>query len=153
MNVTALDIARRFVGQREVAGALDNPMIMAMLTLDNEWPEHDEVPWCSGFVNYIAWLLALPRSKSLRARSWLAVGEPIELERAQPGFDVIILSRGSLPQPPPADLTAPGHVGFYAGESDNGIRILGGNQRDSVSIGNYPYRRLLGVRRLWQEEH
>ena len=30
-----------------------------MLRLDAEWPEGDDVPWCSGFMNCVAWLLPL----------------------------------------------------------------------------------------------
>ena len=66
-----------------------------MLRLDQKWPEGDEFPWCSTFTNYIAWPLRLPRSKSLRARSWLLVGKPTSLENAVAGFDVVILKRGS----------------------------------------------------------
>ena len=68
------DIAQRFVGIEEVGGKVDNPQIMAMLKLDNSWPTADEVPWCSGFANYCAYLCRAPRSKDLRARSWLEVG-------------------------------------------------------------------------------
>jgi len=63
------ELAQRFVGLKEVSGNMANPQIMAMLQLDADWPRDDSVPWCSAFVNYIAWLMRLPRSKSLRARS------------------------------------------------------------------------------------
>ena len=43
MNVTAFDIAERFVGTKEVGGKVDNPAILAMLTLDAKWPSNDEV--------------------------------------------------------------------------------------------------------------
>ena len=65
------DIAERFSGMKELAGpGEDNPMILAFLKLDADWPEHDEVPWCSGFANFAAWIARAARSKSLRARSW-----------------------------------------------------------------------------------
>jgi uncharacterized protein (TIGR02594 family) len=145
---TAFDIAERFVGIREVGGSVDNPQIMAMLKLDNEWPENDEVPWCSAFMNYVAWLLRLPRSKDLRARSWLNVGRGIHLDDAVPGNDIIILKRGSGTQPGPEVINAPGHVGLYAGRSDGFIEVLGGNQGDTVKVSRYASSRLLGVRRL-----
>ncbi|KPK74251.1 MAG: hypothetical protein AMJ84_00240 [Acidithiobacillales bacterium SM23_46] len=148
MNVTAFDIAQRFTGIQEVGGSVDNPQILAMLKLDNSWPENDEVPWCSAFVNYIAWLLRLPRSKDLRARSWLSVGKGITLEQAEPGFDIVILKRGQGDQPGPEVIDAPGHVGFYAGRSDALIEVLGGNQSDTVKVSRYASSRLLGVRRL-----
>ena len=148
MNTTAFDIAQVFVGTKEVGGAMDNPQILAMLKLDNNWPQDDEVPWCSAFVNYICKLLRLPRSKSLLARSWLEVGKEIGLPNAKPGFDIVILKRGSGEQPGPEDTTAPGHVGFYAGQAGNFVQVLGGNQSDSVKVSHYPISRILSVRRL-----
>lgn len=148
MNVTAFDLAQRFVGMKEIPGREDNPQILAMLKLDGDWPEHDEVPWCSAFVNYIAWLLRLPRSKSLRARSWLTVGYGVD-GFFNPGFDVVVLQRGGGAQPGPDVLDAPGHVGFYAGVDGGNILLLGGNQSNSVSVAAYPASRVLGVRRLY----
>jgi len=148
LEITAFDIAQRFDGVKELAGSVDNPQIMSMLRLDNSWPENDEVPWCSAFANYVCWLLRLPRSKSLRARSWLTVGHGIELSEAAAGFDVVILKRGAGEQPGPEVLEAPGHVGFYAGRFGNLIEVLGGNQSDTVKISRYRAESLLGVRRL-----
>lgn len=146
--INAYELATRFVGIKEVAGKVDNPQILAMLRLDASWPEGDEVPWCSAFVNYICWLLHLPRSKSLRARSWLGVGQPIGLDLSQIGFDVVIIKRGRGEQPGPEVLQAPGHVGFFAGVVENEVALLGGNQADSVNITLFPEGKVLGVRRL-----
>ena len=143
----AYDLAQRYDGIKEVGGSIDNPMILSMLRLDNEWPQNDEVPWCSAFVNHICWLARLPRSKDLRARSWLIIGAGIPLDEAEPG-DIIILKRGTGEQPGPEVLKAPGHVGFYAGRFGDFIEVLGGNQSDTVKISRYPTKRLLGVRRL-----
>lgn len=148
MYITAFTLAQRFIGTDEIGGQVDNPQIMAMLKLDNKWPSEDEIPWCSAFANYIAWLIRLPRSKSLRARSWLNVGKGISLDDAEPGYDIVILKRGTGDQPGPEVIKAPGHVGFYAGRSGDFIEVLGGNQGDTVKISRYPKSRLLGVRRL-----
>lgn len=148
LEISAYELAQRFVGVKEVDGTTSNPQILAMLRLDDAWPDDDSVPWCSAFANYIAWLLRLPRSKSLRARSWLLVGEVIDLNNAEPGFDVVIFKRGSGTQPGADVINAPGHVGFYAGTEGTKILVLGGNQSNSVSISAYPKNRLLGVRRL-----
>lgn len=156
MNVTAYSMAERFVGTEEINGDKDNPRILSWLRHDNKWPEHDEVPWCSAFANEVCWLLRLPRSKSLRARSWLRVGTPVKLEDAVPGYDVVILQRGSGVQPGPDVIDAPGHVGFFAGtEKDANLNdmvlLLGGNQGDSVSVGRFRASRVLGIRRLLDE--
>lgn len=143
----AFDVAQRFVGVKEVGGSLDNPTLMAMLKLDNEWPEHDEVPWCSAFANYICWVLRLPRSKNLMARSWLNVGSGITLDEAMEG-DIVVLQRGDGDQPGPEVTDAPGHVGFYAGRFGDFIEVLGGNQSDTVKVSRYPKARLLSIRRI-----
>jgi uncharacterized protein (TIGR02594 family) len=148
LELSAFDLAQRFVGVDETPGAASNPQVLAMLRLDNKWPAGDEVPWCSAFVNYIAWLLRLPRSKSLAARSWLTVGERIPPASAVAGFDVVILQRGDGPQPGPEVIAAPGHVGFFAGLEGSRVLMLGGNQGDSVNVTGFPASQILGVRRL-----
>jgi uncharacterized protein (TIGR02594 family) len=148
VEVSAYELAQRFVGIKEVDGTTSNPQILAMLRLNDTWPEDDAVPWCSAFANYVAWLLRLPRSKSLRARSWLLIGEVIDLQAAEPGFDIVVLKRGSGTQPGPDVIDAPGHVGFYAGVEGTKVLVLGGNQGNSVSLASYSKKRLLGIRRL-----
>lgn len=148
MRITAFDIAQRFVGVTETPGLTATPQILAMLRLDGAWPSDDSVPWCSAFTNWIAWLLRLPRSKSLAARSWLEVGRPVSLEQAEPGFDVVVFSRGKGKQPDASVIDAPGHVGFFAGVEGDNVLSLGGNQGDSVSVARFPKARVLGVRRL-----
>lgn len=148
MIITAYKLAERFIGTKEMQGSVDNPMVMSMLKLDADWPENDEVPWCSAFVNYVCWLLRLPRSKSLRARSWLEVGEPVGPDQACVGFDVVVLKRGPDPQPGPDVIQAPGHVGFYVGHGEHYVEVLGGNQSNTVKVSKYPVNDILGVRRL-----
>lgn len=149
LKISAFDLAQRFVGLAELPGVASNPQVLAMLQLDQEWPAGDEVPWCSAFVNYITWLLRLPRSKSLLARSWLAVGTGIPLSSAEVGFDVVVLSRSTV-APGPDNLSAPGHVGFFAGSigGTQPLLILGGNQGNSVSVAQFALNRVLGIRRL-----
>lgn len=162
LEVTAYDLAQRFVGTAEAPGMASNPLVLAMLRLDQAWPAGDDVAWCSAFLNFVAWLLRLPRSKSLSARSWLQVGTPVALEDAVAGFDVVILQRGTGAQPGAEVLNAPGHVGLFAGfepgelftgaastvRLQGKVLLLGGNQGDQVSIASYPAGRVLGVRRL-----
>lgn len=146
MEITAYKLAERFIGIKEISGSTDSPMIMSMLKLDNEWPQNDEVPWCSAFVNYVCWLLRLPRSKDLRARSWLQVGTPVKLEDAVVGFHLVVLKRGTNDDI--SVLDAPGHVGFYGGHDATFIEVLGGNQGDTVKVSRYPVEKLLSIRSL-----
>lgn len=145
MNVTAYDIAQRFIGTKEIVGLANNPLVLAMLRLDAQWPTADEVPWCSAFANFVAWLLRLPRSKDLRARSWLFVGTPVALTEAVPGFDVVIFNRGGSSQPV---IDGPGHVAFYSAHDSKYVYVVGGNQDNSVSVKGYARANVLGVRRL-----
>lgn len=148
--MTAFDLAQRFVGEiRELPGAAQHPFIQWAHMLCGLGPDQpDEVPWCSSWLNAIAWALRLPRSKSAAARSWLTVGQGVRLEEARPGFDVVVLTRGAG-KPPGADvIAAPGHVGLFAGREGDQVLVLGGNQANGVSVARFPASRVLGVRRL-----
>jgi len=148
--VSALfDLAQRFVGEvAELPGGQHSPFIQwchECVGLGSNQP--DETPWCSSFLNRMAWMLRLPRSKSAAARSWLAVGVPVGPHDAVIG-DVVILQRGDGQQPGAEVLAAPGHVGLFAGWEGPRVRVLGGNQSDSVTVASFPAGRILGVRRL-----
>lgn len=140
MNISLFELAQRYVGIHELAGDKDHPLIQWWLSLCGFPPTvHDEVPWCSAFVNGMAWELRLPRSKSAMARSWLNVGVPISITAAQVGWDIVVLSRGQAPQ---------GHVAIYAGRDSDTVQLLGGNQSDGVKVSPFAMQDLLGVRRL-----
>ena len=147
--MTAFDLAQRFIGLKELPAQKDHPLVQWWLSLCGFGMDSpDETPWCSAFVNGIAWELRLPRSKSAAARSWLAVGKPVTLQEAQPRADVVILTRGAGEQPGADTLNAPGHVGFFAGIDAAGVQVLGGNQSNGVSVQAFPKGRILGIRRL-----
>ena len=145
--ITPYSIAKQYIDIKEISGAMNNPIIMAMLKLDNNWPENDEVPWCSAFINWVAFNAGVWRSKSLMARSWLAMVNHIQIDHAEQGWDVVILSRGHGEQPSAGVLNAPGHVGLYSFHNGGNVWLLGGNQSDSVSIQKFPKSRIIGVRR------
>ena len=150
--MTLYDFATRFVGMKEIVGDTDNGFISwahSLCGLGHDTP--DEVPWCSSWLNALAWMLRLPRSKSAAARSWLEVGVPVLGPSDVPrvGFDVVILKRGGGDQPgPEVTRGAPGHVGLFAGIEDDKVLILGGNQSNEVNIQRFPKNRILGIRRL-----
>lgn len=152
LQVTAYDIAHRFLGHQEIPGEGHSPLIQYAFTLCGYGPNTpDEVAWCSAWAQIPAFVLGLPRSFSAAARSWLQVGVPVDLTSANVGFDVVILKRGQGAQPGPEILKAPGHVGYFAGWADEGLRllrVLGGNQSDAVTVQTFPATQVLGVRRL-----
>lgn len=146
MNPYAL--AERYIGIAEIgAPGQDHPLVVWWLSLCGLPNSPDETPWCSAFVNGMAWELRLPRSKSAAARSWLTVGTPVETSQAQRG-DVVILQRGAVPQPDASVLNAPGHVGFFSSYANGRLFLLGGNQGNGVSIAPFAPGMILGVRRL-----
>lgn len=102
----------------------------------------DKTAWCSAFCNVVAKESGLEATNKLNARSWLNVGQKISGTASAKQGDVVIISRGNKN-------SWTGHVGFFAGTDSKGnIKILGGNQSDSVNVSTYDKNRLLGIRRL-----
>jgi uncharacterized protein (TIGR02594 family) len=148
--MTLFGLAQRFVGEvHEIAGIKASPFIAWCHESVAGGFESDEVPWCSSFLNRMAWQLRLPRSKSAAARSWLTVGQAVPFSQAQIG-DVVILKRGPAPQPGPEVVKASGHVCLFAGAGHvpGTFQALGGNQSDGVTVTSFKVDDVLGVRRL-----
>lgn len=138
--MTSYDFAQRYIGLKEIAGPKADATIAAMFAKAGH-PEikSDEVSWCAAFVGACLVDVGMKGTGSLAARSYLKWGRPVDLAEAQPG-DVVVFWRVK-----PDGWQ--GHVGFFAGQTAKTIKVLGGNQSDSVSYGFYPKDRLLGVRR------
>jgi len=156
MKITAYDLAKRFDGKiKEIPGADDHPLVVFMLQLAarSRWPDADEIPWCSAFVYFIAFLLDLrrPHEKGLRARSWLLVGDRINLLSAERGNDIVVLKRGGGNQPGPDVVNAKGHVGFLDKFDGGDVLVLGGNQSNAVNVSRYPIEKILSIQRLYWE--
>jgi len=141
------ELAQRYLGVHEIAGKDDHPLIRWWLSLcfDGKLDVPDETPWCSAFVNGVAWELRLPRSKSARARSWLTVGLPVSLTDARPD-DVVVFNRGGSKDP--NVIQSPGHVAFFAGLEGDRVLVVGGNQSDGVTMGRFKQFDVLGARRI-----
>lgn len=128
--------AWREFGQTERRGARENPRIVAMFRdAGHAKVKRDEVAWCAAFLGACLERAGLRATRSLIARSYLNWGEPIETPRMGA---VAVFSRGRDP--------ALGHVGFWLGETDKDVVLLGGNQGDAVSVARYPKSRLLALR-------
>lgn len=140
MITSPFQVAHRFIGVKELEGSANNPLIIAMIDTCQEGIIDDEVPWCSAFVNFIHKFLGLPRTHSLRAKSWLEIGVSISLPYAMPDSDILILHRTDNP--------ALGHVGYFAGVHEDKVLVLGGNQNNSVSIQSFPISKIAGIRRI-----
>jgi uncharacterized protein (TIGR02594 family) len=112
------------LGQHEQTGTTDNPRIVNFYRLVGH-PEiqHDEVAWCAAFVGAMLETAGLSSTRSLMARSYLTWGTALTTGRRGA---IAVFRRGGDP--------SAGHVGFWLGESDDRIHLLGGNQGDAVSI-------------------
>ena len=107
------------------------------------------IEWCAAFVNSVLNENNIPGSDTvstnpLLARSFLDWGNPVDHKNKDPmPGDVVIFPRGRA--------SWQGHVGFYVETVDidgkEYWRILGGNQKNSVSIELYDPKRALAVRR------
>lgn len=153
MNVTLLDLARKYLDVEEREGLADHPQIRAWLMRAGFGADaHDEIAWCGAMIGELARLLGTARSPTpARARSWLRVGTPVDIEDARPGFDVVVLSRGKLPQPGADVVDAPGHVMLYVSHDATKVTGVGGNQDNAVTVATFLRSRVLGVRRLHEE--
>lgn len=97
----------------------------------------DDQPWCAVFANAAleSSQVSRPGTKSPMAKSFLRWG--IELTSPMYGCIVVLNSaRGK----------AFGHVGFYVGEKDGYIYLLGGNQDNAVSVGKFKKGMVAGYR-------
>ena len=139
---TPYDLARTYLGTREIPGKRHNSLIVGWLQRLASWVRDDETPWCSAFVDHCARETGHEATGKLNARSWLKVGSVIPLKDARRG-DVIIFWRVRRNG-------WQGHVAFLHSydKHRNLIYVLGGNQRDEVNIAPYRANRFLGARRL-----
>ena len=137
---TPLDIARSYLGTKELKGSADNPNIMEMYrTIGHDWVEHDEVAWCAAFVGRCLEKAGITSTRKLNARSYLTWGEKVSaIEQAKEG-DVVVFTRGAK-----SDL---GHVAFFLKLAGTQVEVIGGNQSDGVTVARYPKSRVIGIRR------
>lgn len=126
------------IGLTEIPGAVDEPRIVEMFAkAGHSYVKDDETAWCAAAMG--AWLeeAGLPSTRKLNARSYLDWGQPVN--DPEPG-DVVVFWRGSRDG-------WQGHVAFYVDESDDAVKVLGGNQRNQVNVMPYSKGQVLGYRR------
>ncbi len=136
-----LKVAFNELGIEEVLGDQHNPEILKYAEDSGiHGITTDEIPWCSSFVNWVAWKCGLQHSGLPNARSWLNIGQRVI--SPEPG-DVVVFWREN-PQ------SWKGHVGFFLGVSPDGTRVycLGGNQGNRVSVSAYRKETVLAYQRL-----
>jgi len=137
-----MSVAEKEIGIIEIPGRLSHPRVLEYLSATDVRSiarTSDETDWCSAFVNWCLSKAGYEGTGSALARSWLDWGQKIDTPRKG---CIVIFSRGRRF----------GHVGFYIGETDTEIIVLGGNQNNpetnisGVNLKYYPKSRLLGYR-------
>jgi uncharacterized protein (TIGR02594 family) len=134
-----LQLARTEIGLHEFPGSAANPEIMrAWDYCDYQPPNGDETAWCSAKMCEWTERSGVPSTRAPNARSWLKWGHELQAPRAG---CIVVFWRG-------ARTAWEGHVAIYlgAGERPGTIKVLGGNQRNGVSIEDYPASQVLGYR-------
>lgn len=103
--------------------------------------------WCAAFVNAILTQSGYDtldykgnRANLVRAKEYIRLGEPIDDGKYKPGDIVVTQSKK----------TGQYHVGFYTGESNGKMLMLGGNQSNVVSVKevNEDDNRIVSVKRI-----
>lgn len=141
-----LDLARRYIGLREIKGGMHHPRILGWWRdIGASWYRDDETPWCGAFVGGVlveAGFVPPAKGQGARAKAWLDYGK--KLDRPAVGCLAIFARAGG------------GHVGFVVGRDQRGnLMVLGGNQGDAVNIKPFATARVLGYRwpSVWPAEH
>ncbi len=123
-------------GVAEIPGRGSNIRILALYRdAGHSSIQRDDVPWCAAFVGAILKRAGIAKTGSLLARSYTDWGEAIEEDRLGA---IAVLSRGGDP--------SQGHVGFLVGRAKDKIYLLGGNQRDAVTVDAFDASRLITLR-------
>lgn len=129
-----INTALAFRGVKEIKGAKDNPVVVALWTLGKAGTVHDdETPWCAAWVSAVLELAGIKSARTGWSRSYLNWGD--KLPGPAPGC-IVVFKRGSG-----------GHVGFVVGKDQRGnLMVLGGNQSDAVNVKPFDRSRVLGYR-------
>ena len=142
-----VELARSFLGLREIKGSEHNPEIIKFWKdIGINWAKDDETPWCAAFAGAILKRSGLNFVQTGLARNYLDFVKVTKSGQMlkQPAYGCLaIMWTGSK-------TGQTGHMGFVVGEvkgDPNRLLLLGGNQGDKVSISAFPKSQMLGY--IW----
>jgi uncharacterized protein (TIGR02594 family) len=130
-----MKVAYKELGQAEISGVEENARIteyFATVAGTNTYRE-DGDDWASAFVEWSLQHAGKTGPKNMKPSAWLTWGQPLET----PQFGAIVI----------LDFSGHEHVGFFFGEEGDFVKVLGGDQNESVSIYLYPKSAVQGYRR------
>lgn len=129
-----VDVARKYLGVREIPGKSHNPVILGFWKLAKlAGIKNDEIPWCSGFACAVFEEVGIRSPRSDGAKNWLTWGLPLHL----PVYGCVVVFK------------RPGgyHVGIVIGVNSQGtLQVLGGNQDNAVTVASFGMDRVEGFR-------
>lgn len=127
MKAPWYELAKLEIGQREVKGG-ENKRIIEYHSTTSLKGKEDEIPWCSSFVNWCVEEAGYHGSGSAAAVSWLNWGERCEPKQGA----ICVIKQKSSGKDAATGSSSGYHVGFLVEIPEQRIRLLGGNQSDSV---------------------
>lgn len=140
------EVARTWLGTKEVVGKGSNPRIMQMAARIGGWVKSffkdDDIPWCTLFVsNCLIEAGYRSAGQTLAALDYAKWGQTVSAHTPIPLGAVVVFKR-----------PGGGHVGFFSGQSADGklIYVLGGNQSNAVTETWIEASRMVAVR--WPSE-
>ncbi|HUW94447.1 MAG TPA: TIGR02594 family protein [Anaerolineae bacterium] len=137
-----LDIAKSYIGVKEVVGKEHNPTILAWLrkfgkNLSRWATGRDETPWCAVFVSKVLDEAGYRGTDHALARSYISWGKPAKFT---PGA-VVVIQRHEAGEDESTGSRTGYHVGFFVKVTKHHIVLLGGNQSNQVRVSYFPRRR------------
>ena len=124
-----IEIARTYLGLKEIRGPVNNAKIVRMFSLAGH-PEikADEVPWCAAFVAACLAEAGMVNEVSSSLRLWAAAYSKLGTALKEPVYGCVGVKTRN----------GGGHVGFVVAANKSRVWLLGGNQGDSVSVASFP---------------
>lgn len=137
LNVTApwYDIAKAELGVRENSKVnKHNARIIEYHATTTLKAQTDEIPWCSSFVNWVVTQSGYKGTNNALAKSWESWGakavSPVK-------GDIVIIKKKVSGSDKSTGSSTGYHVAFFDSKSATHIKLLGGNQRDSVKYSTF----------------
>ncbi|WP_330983630.1 MULTISPECIES: TIGR02594 family protein [Enterobacterales] len=129
-----LEEARKYIGEREIKGKSNNPLIVQWWKdIHRGGIKDDETPWCAAYTGAMLEHVGIVSSRFESAKSYETWG--VALKEPAYGCVATFTRDGG------------GHVGFVVGQAPNGdLMVLGGNQSDQVCIRAFSPWRVSGYR-------
>lgn len=132
-------VAIKELGVHETPGSAATARIILYNAHTTLKATSDEIAWCSSFANFSTDIAGFPGTHSAAARSWLDWG--IVLDAPVLGC-IVIFDRKDPANPNAAHVAVCDHPDI----SNGIIRVVGGNQKNSVCVSRYSVNEVLGYR-------